>query len=330
MIAMNKLPSVIFMGTPDFARVSLQRLADDGFPIKAVVTQPDRPQGRRNLLISSPVKALALELGLPVFQPERLPDITTGLKALAPDFIAVVAFGQILDRQTLDLPCAACASGAHRACVNVHASLLPKYRGASPIQSALWNGDRVTGVTTMLMERGLDTGPVLLREETPVSDDDTFETLHDRLAVSGAGLLARTLITFDAITPRPQDHAQATVTEKFTRQHGEIDWNLPAEDIHNRARACTPWPAAYTAHNGNRLIVWRTRPVDCGAHGAAPGTVLEIRPGQGIVAAAATGCIAISELQRQGKKRLPFNAFLNGYPLAPGDRFDPHTSNRNP
>jgi len=312
------------MGTPDFAQISLQHLLDDGFPIKAVVTQPDRPQGRHNLLIPPPVKALAIKHGLPVMQPEHLPDIMEDLKRLAPDFIVVVAYGQILDRGTLCLPCMACQSGTHQACINAHASLLPKYRGASPIQAALFNGDPVTGVCTMLMEKGLDTGPVLLRETVPIEETDTFETLHDKLAAAGAALLSRTLLTFHQIQPEPQDHAKATYTEKITKQQGAIDWKKSARDIHNQVRACTPWPTAYTGHKGNRLILWETTPLDCDTHGRTPGTVLEMHQELGIIVAAGRGCLAIREIQRQGKKRMPFDAFIRGNKIEPGDIFDTH------
>ena len=318
---MNALPDLIFMGTPDFARICLEHLLRDGFPVKAVVTQPDKPQGRRNRILPPPVKTLALEHGIPVLQPENLPDMQTELERLKPAFVAVVAYGQILDRAALCIPCRMCASGAHHACINVHASLLPAYRGASPIQSAIMNGDKTTGVTTMLMEPGMDTGPILLRDPVPIDDADTFETLHDKLAQAGAALLARTLREFDSIKPQPQDHGKATFTEKITKQHGRIDWSRPAEQIRNLVRACTPWPAAYTYHNKSRIIVWETRVLPDIEPVFKPGTIVGVDASAGIVVATGRGRLAIRALQREGGKRQAFDSFLRGFPLVTGTIF---------
>lgn len=315
---MNALPELIFMGTPDFARICLEYLLKQGFPVKTVVTQPDKPQGRHNRIVPPPVKALAISQNIPVLQPENLPDMQRELERLKPAFVAVVAYGQILDDAALCIPCRMCASGPHRACINVHASLLPAYRGASPIQTALMNGDKTTGVTTMLMERGMDTGPILLRDPVAIDDADTFETLHDKLAHAGAALLARTLLEFDSIVPVPQDHGNATYTEKITKQHGRIDWSRPAEQIRNLVRACTPWPAAYTYHNQNRIIVWETRVLPDVETGFKPGTVLSIDDSEGIVVAAGRGRLGIRVLQREGKKRQTFDSFLRGFALDSG------------
>jgi methionyl-tRNA formyltransferase len=315
---MEKRPSIVFMGTPVFALRSLERLAVAGYDIRAVVTQPDKPQGRGNRIVPSPVKEFAAGRGIPVLQPRRLGEVLDPLRELAADFIVVVAFGQILSRDVLCMPCRVCKTVEHRACINVHASLLPKYRGAGPIPWALINGDSETGVTTMLMEESLDSGPILLQEKVAIADDDTAATLYDKLAATGGELLIRTLDSFDTITPQPQDHAQATYIEKLTRQTGVISWDRPAGVIHNLVRGCNPWPAASTSHNGRRLIIWKTEPRPGDPADAAPGTILDTR--DGIHVATGRGVLVICELQREGKARLAAGAFLRGFPLKPGDK----------
>lgn len=313
--------SVVFMGTPEFARVSLERLARDGFAVRAVVTQPDRPHGRGNRIAVSPVKDCALRLGIPILQPERIDEDTiNAIRALSPDFIVTAAYGQILRENALCLPCRVCMAGEKRACVNVHASLLPEYRGANPVQQAILDGRAETGVTTMLMEPGMDTGPALLQQKTPILDNDTFGSLHDRLAVLGADLLIRTLREFDAITPQPQDHAKATYTSKITREFGNMDWDRDAAALHNHVRGCNPRPAAASAMRGERILIWKTEPVEITTQ-AEPGVVLSADAG-GILAAAGRGALRILELQRQGKKRLPAGPFTLGFPIQPGDKFE--------
>ena len=309
------------MGTPDFAGYSLAYLINRGYPVKAVVTQPDKPQGRHNLIVPPPVKTLALQHNLPVFQPESLPDIQRELQQVKPDFVVVVAYGQILDTAALGLACRVCATGAHRGCINLHASLLPQYRGASPIQAAIRNGDPITGVSTMLMEPGLDTGPVLLQQEVTIQDQDTFATLHDKLALAGAQLLDRTLRNFETIMPRPQDPGRATYTEKISKQSGMIDWRQSAASIRNLVRACDPWPAAFTYCGKQRIILWDTCVVEGEATGAAPGQIQSIHDKHGIVVATGQARIGIRELQREGKKRQRFDSFVRGQHLAPGTLF---------
>ena len=313
---------IVFMGTPDFARVSLEALVARGMHVAAVVTQPDRPHGRGNRVLTSPVKDLAVDRGIPVLQPEKLEEILPQIRELAPDFIAVVAFGQLLSSDALCVPCRVCAGGRH-ACINVHASLLPAYRGAGPIQAALLNGDTATGVSTMLMEQGMDTGPILLQKQIPIAPDDNFHSLHDALAAAGADLLVETMENFEDITPQPQDHSRATYTEKITREHGAVDWSLPAEQIHNRVRAYTPWPSAYTFHGRVRIRLWKTQPQPQAPADAAPGTVLEADNEGGLVVACGRGALRILELQREGKKRQPADTFLLGFPMSPGDRLGP-------
>jgi methionyl-tRNA formyltransferase len=313
--------SVVFMGTPEFACVSLERLVREGFAVRAVITQPDRPHGRGNRIATSPAKDCALRLGIPVLQPERIDESTiSAVRDLNPDFLVTVAFGQILRENALCLPCRICACGDKRACVNVHASLLPEYRGANPIQQAILDGRAETGVTTMLMEPGMDTGPALLQQKTPILDDDTFGSLHARLAEAGADLLVRTLREFDTITPRPQDHSRATYTSKITREFGIMDWSRDAAALHNHVRGCNPWPVASTDMRGERILIWKSEPLDESVP-AGPGAVLSA-DASGIIAATGRGALRILELQRQGKKRLPCGPFLLGFPIAPGDKFE--------
>lgn len=313
--------SVVFMGTPEFARVSLERLAAGGVDVRAVVTQPDRPHGRGNRIATSPVKDCALRLGIPVLQPEQLDEnAIAAIRGMKPDFLVTVAYGQILKNDALCVPCRLCAGGKKRACVNVHASLLPEYRGANPIQQAVLDGRPETGVTTMLMEQGMDTGPVLLQEKVAIQDHDTFGTLHDRMAGAGAALLVRTLREFDAITPTTQDSARATYTSKISKEFGLMDWTRDAAALHNHVRGCDPWPVAQTELRGERILVWKTS-VDDSPGQVAPGTVLAADSG-GILAATGRGALRILELQRQGKKRLPAAAFLPGFPISPAEKFD--------
>lgn len=305
--------SIVFMGTPDFALLSLIRLIESGTKISAVVTQPDRPQGRGNLLVPSPVKAYALDNNLPIMQPEKASTIADDLKRLKPDFIVVVAYGQILKAEVLSIP--------KKGCINVHASLLPLYRGASPIHCAIINGDWETGVTTMLMDKGMDTGPILLQNAIPIEPEDTAETLHDKLAVVGAELLLKTLAEFDTIVPRPQnDCGPSSCAPILCKGHGAIDWSRTAVEIHNLVRGCSCWPSAFCRHEGRRIIIWKSKPLASSApDGAAPGTVIAMSAEDGIEVATGEGTLGIMELQREGKKRQGFLEFLRGYPLNEGD-----------
>jgi len=302
------------MGTPELAAASLQALLrEPKFKIVAVVTQPDRPKGRDLKLQPSPVKELALRAGIPVLQPEkaRADDFFDALKQFQPDLIAVAAYGQILPQRILDLP--------RLGCLNVHTSLLPKYRGASPIQSAILHGDAETGVTIMKMDAGLDTGAILTQERTPIEDLDNAQTLHDRLAQIGAKLLVHTISDCAAgkIQPRPQPAEGMTHAPKIKKEDGRIDWSQPAKTIWNRVRAFTPWPVAFT-HFGNPpalLKIWQAEPVD---HSGKPGEVLHADK-SGIVVACGQGALKITTLQREGGKRLAAQEFLTGCPLKPGE-----------
>ena len=306
---------IIFMGTAELSCASLEKLArTEAFQILAVVTQPDKPKGRDLKLTPSPVKMLAEKLNLPVLQPLKARDekFIGELRELKPDLIVVVAYGQILPQTILDLP--------EHGCLNVHTSLLPKYRGAAPIQWAIADGNAETGVTIMKMDAGLDTGPILSTRRTPILPADDSQTLHDRLARLGAELLVETIPAYVAgkIQPQPQPVAGATYAAKIKKEDGRIDWHLTAEKIWNRLRAFTPWPGAYTflqAEPKPQLLkIWRAEVV--GKSGQA-GEILSADK-TGIVVGCGQGALRILELQREGGKRLAAEAFLAGFPLAPG------------
>lgn len=307
---------IIFMGTAELAVGPLEALwGSSEFEIITVVTQPDRPKGRDLKVQPSAVKAAALERNLKVVQPERArdPDFIKRLGDLAPELIVVVAYGQILPQAMLDLP--------RHGCLNVHTSLLPKYRGAAPIQWAILNGEAETGITIMKMDAGLDTGPILAQSTTPIGPDDTSETLHDTLSSLGAKLLVETLPLYIAgkIVPKPQDHAAATVARKIVKDDGHIDWTQSARSIHNRVRALVPWPGAFTRTNtdGGRVIkIWRTRTETSDT--GKPGEILSAND-QGVLVRCGDGALRVLELQREGGRRLPAPEFLRGSLLKVGE-----------
>ena len=300
------------MGTPDFSVPTLQALHESGHRILSVVTQPDRPKGRGRKLTPPPVKEAALELGLPVLQPEtvKTDDFHRRMTDLAPDLFVVVAFGQILPQSLLDIP----TLGA----INVHASLLPRHRGAAPIQWAIIKGDSETGVTTMLMDKGMDTGDILLMERTPIAADETAATLHDRLSRMGARLLVTTLekLQQGTLERTPQDAAKASYAPMLKKEDGEIDWSQPAEEIERRIRGMSPWPGAYTFSDDRRLKIFKASVLERDIS-VAPGTILECFPGEMRVA---TGkwALAIQEIQGASGKRLPIDDFLCGCELPDG------------
>jgi methionyl-tRNA formyltransferase len=306
---------IVFMGTAELSCASLKKLAGDGaFSVAAVVTQPDKPKGRELKLTPSPVKVLAEKLKLPVLQPlkAREEHFIGQLRELRPELVVVVAYGQILPQTILDLP-------AH-GCLNVHTSLLPKYRGAAPIQWAIANGDAETGVTIMKMDAGLDTGPILSTRHTPILRTDDSQTLHDRLAQLGAELLAETIPDYVAgkIRPQPQPAEGGSYAAKIKKDDGRIDWTAPAEKIWNRLRAFTPWPGAFTflsADSKRQLLkVWKVEVVE---KAGAAGTVLAADK-TGIVVGCGQGALRILELQREGGRRLTAEQFLAGCPMRTG------------
>ncbi len=308
---------IIFMGTAELACASLHALLQSpDFEVVAVITQPDRPKGRDLKLQASAVKNAAVEANIPVLQPQRARDdqFIEQLKQLAPDYIVVIAYGQILPRAILDLP--------KFGCVNVHTSLLPKYRGAAPIQAALLHGETETGVTIMLMDEGLDTGPILRQRKLAIEPNDDAQTLHDKLADAGAETLVPTLIEFAAgkIQPQPQNHAEATLVKKIKKEDGQLDWTQSAMALHNRIRAFTPWPGAFTFRQTEgrpRLVkIWRANVEDAAG---TPGSVVRV-DNSGIVVACGIGALRIVKLQREGGRQMSAAEFLQGNPIRPGEQ----------
>ena len=305
---------VVFLGSGSFAIPSLEALLEAGHDVAAVVTQPDREKGRGRALAPPPLKPVASARGLKILQPRRVrePEAVAALKALAPEIQVVVAYGQILPRSVIDV--------APRGTVNVHASLLPRYRGAAPVQWAIVNGETETGVTTMLIDEGLDTGPILLAETTAIGDEETADVLESRLAVQGADLLLRTLTGLERnrISPRPQDAARATLAPLIRKEDGLIDWSRRAEAIARRVRGFHPWPGAHTSWHGRGLRVLRAHAAAGGA--GAPGTVLSIDRDGLLVAAGEDTAVRLVEVQPESRKPMLAAAFAAGARLGPGAR----------
>ena len=304
---------IVFMGTPDFAVNALQSLYDGGHEIVGVFTQPDKPQGRKMVLTPPPVKVCAEKLGLTVYQPKsvKTSEALDILKSLNPDLIAVVAYGKILPKEILELP--------KFGCVNVHASLLPKYRGASPIQTAILNGENITGVTTQKMDIGVDTGDILLAEETEILPTDNFETLHDKLAVQGAKLLVKTVEGLEkgTITPKKQSEDGVSYASIITKDMGLVDFNKTANEIDCLIRAFTPWPSAYLFIGGKRVKIINA--AVGGSVSEVAGTVVDTKNGLTVACGGGTSII-LNELQPEGKGAMPAKAFLNGYPIEIGEK----------
>ena len=302
---------IVFMGTPDFAVPSLQALIDAGHDVCAVYTQPDKPQGRKQILTAPPVKTLALEHDIPVFQPNTLKneDEQARLRELAPEVIIVVAYGKLLPKAVLDIP--------PHGCINVHGSLLPRWRGAAPIQWAVIAGDEMAGVTTMQMAEGLDTGDMLLTYETRVGEKETAGELFDRLAQSGAELLTQTLVKLNDITPRPQDDAQSCYAHMLDKQMAVIDWSKSAHEIDCLIRGLNPWPIALTTLSGERLKVFAAEKA---AGNGEPGTVLEADPKKGLTVACGEGALKLIEIQLVGGKRMKATDFLRGHVIEVGTK----------
>lgn len=303
---------VVFMGTPDFAVNTLEAILEAGHEVAAVVTQPDKAQGRSGALKMPPVKEKALAHGLKVYQPVKLrtSDVISELEKIKPDVIVVVAFGQLLPKSVLDIP--------KYGCVNVHASLLPKYRGAAPIQWAVINGDKESGVATMMMEEGLDTGDILLTERYTLAPDETGGSLFDRLADMGAKLLVKTLagLSEGTITPTPQGEG-ATYASKLEKSTGHIDFTQSAQKIECLIRGLNPWPCAYTYLDGKMLKIWAAALDTEYGGNDAPGTVYKADK-KNIYVATGEGGIIIKELQLEGKKRMDTESFLRGSRINPG------------
>jgi methionyl-tRNA formyltransferase len=302
---------VAFGGTPEFARAALAAIIEAGFDVPLVLTQPDRPAGRGQKLQASPVKQLALDQGFAVHQPERLKDPATHapLIAAAPDVLVVAAYGLILPQAVLDIP--------RLGCINIHASLLPRWRGAAPIQRAIEAGDAETGVTIMRMEAGLDTGPMLLKEAQPITAGDTAATLHAKLATLGARLVVQALRDIGRLTPVPQPAEGVTYANKIDKAEAMLDFRRPAAELAHRIRAFDPFPGATAILDGTTIKLWHAV-LESGT--GAPGTVLAV-DGRGIVVACGEGALRVTELQKPGGKRLPAADFLCGASVVTGQRF---------
>ena len=300
---------IVFMGTPDFAVPSLQALLDAGHEVCAVYTQPDKPQGRKQVLTAPPVKELALQHHIPVYQPATLKneDDQAKLRALAPEVIIVVAYGKLLPKAVLDIP--------PRGCINVHGSLLPRWRGAAPIQWSIIAGDQKAGVTTMQMAEGLDTGDMLLTYETEIGARETAGELFDRLAQAGAALLVETLEKLDSIAPRPQDDSQSCYAHMLDKQMAMIDWTKSAHEIDCLIRGLSPWPIALTTLAGAQLKIYAAEPV---SGTGKPGEVLESDPKKGLTVACGEGALALHEVQLVGGKRMKSADFLRGHAIDKG------------
>ena len=304
---------IVFMGTPDFAVPTLTALIEGGHEVVAVVTQPDKPKGRGKAVLMTPVKEKAIEYEIPVYQPVKVrdPEFVELLKTMAPDTIVVVAFGQILPKSILDLP--------KYGCVNVHASLLPKYRGASPIQRVIIDGETETGVTIMQMNAGLDTGDMLYQKKIPITSEDTFETLHDKLMVLGGEAITEALPLLEAgkLTPEKQDDAKTCYAALITKEMGRLDFTKTAAELDRLIRGLTPWPSAYTFYRGKQLKIWKAIPMVT-AHREAPGTILAVNK-DSFEVAASEGGLKVMELQLEGKKRMTAHDFLLGVKVQPGE-----------
>ena len=311
---MSKLKT-IFMGTPDFAVPCLEVLQAKT-EVLAVITQPDRPKGRGHNLQASPVKQKALEYNLPVLQPEKIKteEFTAELERLQPDLIVVVAFGQILSQRILDIP--------SLGCVNVHASLLPRYRGAAPIHWSIINGEKETGVTTMLMDAGLDTGDMLLKDKVTITEEMTTEELHDQLMAMGGKLLAETIdgLANGTITPEKQDDSISNYAGMLNKETGHIDWSKSAVEIHNLIRGLNSWPVAWSMKDGKNYKFWRTK-VENRNSDKAPGTVVELRKNSFCIATG-EGLLEVLEIQPPSKKRMSAGDLLRGHGVAVGDIFN--------
>jgi len=298
---------ILFMGTPDFAVSSLDALMEAGYHVIGVVTQPDRPVGRKQVMTPPPVKEAAIRHGLPVLQPERIKteEALAEVLALEPDLIVTAAYGQILPKKLLEAP--------RFGCINVHASLLPKYRGGAPIHKCIVEGEKESGVTIMYMVEALDAGDMLSKVIVPIEERDTVGILHDKLAAAGSALLIRTLPALLAgeLKAEAQDHEAATFAPNIKRSDERIDWSRTAEQIYNQVRGLNPWPVAFTSYQGKVWKVWWVEKVQTTGSTNVPGTILA-REEDGLVIACGSGAVKITELQPEGKKRMSALDFLRG------------------
>ncbi len=305
---------VLYMGTPDFAVGPLRALIEAGYEVSAVVTQPDKPKGRSGQLIPTPVKSCAQEYGIPVLQPVKIktPEAIDSLRQYEADIFVVAAFGQILSKEILEMP--------RLGCINIHASLLPKYRGAAPIQWAIIDGEKETGVTIQQMDIGVDTGDILSQRIVPITEEDTGESLFDKLCVAGSSLLVETLPKLEAgqIIPIPQDEKKATHAKMLTKELGNVDFSMSAEKIAYLIRGLNSWPSAYTFYEGKLMKIWKAKAVEGdGARCGKPGQIIAVYK-DCIDVACGEGVLRIYEIQLEGKKRMSVKDFMLGHPFAEG------------
>ena len=306
---------IVFMGTPDYAATALEAIITAGYEVTGVVCQPDKPKGRSGALAACPVKECALKYGLPVFQPERIKraEAVEELKKFPADVFVVAAFGQILSEEILTMP--------KYGCINIHASLLPKYRGAAPIQWCIVDGEQETGVTIMQMDAGIDTGDILFTRTVPITKEETGGSLFDKLSRAGAELIVEALPKIEAgdFTPQKQEEAQSNYARMLKKEDGEISWRSTAEEIERLVRGMNPWPSAYTFYNGKQLKIWKAEALAESTNDLQPGTISGIgKVGFDIVCG--NGILRVLEAQMEGKKRMSAVDFLNGRMLAVGDR----------
>jgi methionyl-tRNA formyltransferase len=308
---------LVFCGTPAFAVPSLRALlADSYFQVAAVVTQPDRPRGRGKKTASSPVKDAALEAGVPVYQPEKIKSESSldYFKRLMPDVVVIIAYGQIIPASLIAIP--------RLGWINLHGSLLPKYRGAAPINWAIINGEKVTGLTTMQIDPGLDTGPMLLKYQTGIGPDETALDLYAQLAEAGAPLIVETLKKLDRgeIAPTPQDNSQASLAPPLKKEDGRIDWLLPAPKIYNRIRGLQPWPGAFTTFRGATCRIWG-KPLKPVAAGGTPGIILPTQEDGLLVICGGSTVLHVEQVQLEGRNQISDREFMNGARIEPGEHF---------
>lgn len=306
---------IVFMGTPDYAAEALRALIRAGHEITAVVTQPDKPKGRSGEPVPSPVKVCASEHGIPVLQPKRIrtPEATEELRKYPADVYVVAAFGQILTQEILDMP--------PYGCLNIHASLLPKYRGASPIQHVIIEGEEKTGITVMQMDAGIDTGDMLYKKEIPIEAEENYETLHDKLTVLGGEAIVEAieLLEQGKLVPEKQEDSDSCYAPKITKEMGRIEFSKSAAEIDRLIRGMTPWPSAYTGYQGKQLKIWKAVPLETYDNkGRSVGEILEVSKNS-VIVAAGKGAVEVLELQLEGKKRMTTHDFLLGVKMLPGE-----------
>lgn len=305
---------IVYMGTPDFAVGALRSLIREGHRIAAVVTQPDKPKGRGKEMQMTPVKACALEYDIPVFQPVkvRAPEAVETLREYGADVFIVAAFGQILSEEILSMP--------RYGCINIHASLLPKYRGSAPIQQVILDGEKETGITIMQMDKGIDTGDILLQSVVPVAEKETGDSLHDKLAEEGAKLIVEALRKLEAgeLVPQKQNGEESCYVKMLNKSMGRIDWTKSAVQIERQVRGLNSWPGTYTALHGKTLKIWESDAVEANGDAASPGTVTAVEK-DAFYVQTGDGLLKVTQIQPEGKKRMEVRAFLLGYQLEKGE-----------